>query len=96
MSTAQKIEVGTMKHSTETRIALLEQSIGHLDETLLRIDRKIDIRFDEMEKKFSKIDQQLEKFNDRIWANFYWILGSLFTLTSLMCGVMAKGFGWFN
>jgi hypothetical protein len=32
----------SMKHSEETRISLLEQSIGHINETLIRMEKRFD------------------------------------------------------
>jgi len=55
--TASKIENIKMKQSQETRVALLEQSILHINENLLRMERKIDQRFDELDKK---IDQRFD------------------------------------
>ena len=65
-----------------------------MEKTLLRIERKLDFRFDEIDKHLEKMDHRLDKFNDRLWTNFLWILWTLFTLTTLVCGVMAKGFHW--
>jgi archaellum component FlaC len=48
-----------MKDST--KIALLEQSIGHINETMLRLERKIDNGFEKIEKDFIKVDKQFEK-----------------------------------
>lgn len=38
----------------------------------------------------------LEAFNSRLWMNFYWSLGTMFSLTCGVAGLLAKGFHWFN
>lgn len=104
MNAAERLEVN-MKASNgqEVRIALLEQSIGHIGETLIRIEKRFertDERFTSLEnkidKKFEEMDKRLEKFDSRLWTNFYWILGTVFTLSGVLAGLMAKGFHWFN
>jgi hypothetical protein len=102
MTLPLKLEA-SMKQSTETKVALLEQSIGHISETLIRLERKMDIglekvdkRFDLIDKKFEDIEKKLEKFDARLWSNFYWTLSTMFTLSCAGAAVLAKGFGWFN
>ena len=71
-------------HNEDTRIALLEQSIGHINETLIRF-----------EKRFDKIDGKFDKIDDTIWKNFFWTLAAFVaTITSLLA-VMARGFHWY-
>ena len=97
MNAAERLEVN-MKASTnqEVRIALLEQSIGHIGETLIRIDNRLNAIDSKMDKKFDEMDRKLDKFDARLWTNFYWILGTVFTLSSVLAGLMAKGFNWFS
>lgn len=104
MNTAQKLEVNMKAaNSQEVRISLLEQSMNHINETLMRIEKRfdrIDDRFTfleaKLDKKFDDSDKKLDKFDARLWTNFYWILGTVFTLCSVLAGLMAKGFNWFN
>lgn len=44
-----------INNSQETRIALLEQSIGHVGQSLLRLESKID----KMDLRIDKIDNRL-------------------------------------
>jgi uncharacterized coiled-coil protein SlyX len=67
----------------ETRIALLEQSISHINETLNRLDSKLD----RIEKK---MDDGFEKINSRIWFNFYWTIAGL----SGVLGILAHALRW--
>lgn len=92
---AHKLE-GNMKVNQDTRIALLEQSILHTKEALNRIEMNISSGFSSINKRQEEMNVRLDKFNDRLWSNFLWILSTQFTLTTLICGVMAKGFQWFN
>lgn len=91
----QKFE-GNMKVNQDTRIALLEQSIEHMTQALNRIEMNLSAGFANTNKRQEEANLRLEKFNDRLWSNFLWILSTQFTLTTLICGVMAKGFQWFS
>lgn len=54
--------------SNDARIAVLENTIGHIHEALERIDKrfdKIDQRFDAMDRKFEKIDQKFEAIDKK-------------------------------
>ncbi len=97
MNAAERIEVNMKaSNSQEVRLALLEQSITHVNETLLRIDNRLSSIESKIERKFDEVDKKLEKFDGRLWTNFYWILGTVFTLSSVLAGLMAKGFNWFS
>ncbi len=74
----------SQKNSNDERIAVLENNVNHTHETLLRIERN-------MELMNQKIDEGFRSVNSRIWANFYWILGALSGLGLLI----AHGFKWF-
>ena len=104
MSSANKVD--KMKHNPlETRVALVEQSIGHINETLVRLENKIDrieLKIGSMDEKMDgrimyldkKMDERITSLDSRLWTNFYWILGTMFALSTLICGVLAKGFHW--
>ncbi len=96
MKAAERLEVPMRKNSQETRLALLEQSIGHIHESIERLEKSIHGGFEVTNHNLAKIEARLDKFNERIWANFYWILGTMASLTGIVIGVMAKGFGWFD
>lgn len=113
MSSVSKFE-GKMKNHNETRIALLEQNLSAIADTLIRMEKrfdKIDDRFtksetkledsihkleDKLDKKLEEIRSEYRSINNRLWSNFLWMLGTMFTLAGLCGGIMAKGFGWFN
>lgn len=63
----------------EVRVALLEQSIGHINETFVRFEK----RFDAIEAKFDKLDAKIDK-------HFYWTISALCS----MFAIMAHGFHW--
>jgi len=96
MSTSKHI---TTNDSHETRIALLEQSIGHIAQTLLRIESRIDnletslnSRIDKLEdkidKRFSKLDLRIDKLDNRLWQ-------IMFLLSSSIVGlILGKIFHW--
>ena len=70
-------------HSEETRLALLEQSVGHIYELLNRIENKID-----------KFDEKLDKLNTKVDRNFYSLLTLYIGGYAAILGIMAKGFHW--
>ncbi len=81
----------------ETRVALLEQSIGHINDTLIRIEKrfdKIDIQFNDVRKEFKDIRKEMK-------SDFRCLFGlnvglSAFTVAGLtgLLGIMAHGFHW--
>lgn len=88
MAEPRKLET---KMSDETRIALLEQAINHMNDTLLRIEK----RFDQIDQRFDKIDaridglaheikQNYKDINSRLWSNFLWTIGSMGALLALV------------
>lgn len=79
------------KHTDDTRLALLEQSIKNINETMLRIENrfdrlenKVDDGFKKVNEKIddtyktlsSKIDDTYKTLNNRLWTNFLWIMGT--------------------
>ena len=52
--------------SNDTRLALLEQSINHINETLIRF-----------EKRFDNLDQKIDTFHSLSWSQFKWLMGTL-------------------
>ncbi len=71
-------------NSVDTRVALLEMSISHINETLMRIDHR-----------FDKIDQKLDKLDSKIDSRFFWLLSMGIVSFTGLFAVMAHGFKWF-
>jgi hypothetical protein len=76
---------------TKVKVALLEQSIGHINQTLIRIEKRLD-----------KVDDHSNQLRCEIQSNFKWTIGMLISLTAFtitgftgLLGVMAHGFHWF-
>lgn len=81
--------------SNETRMALLEQSIGHIDQTLMRMDArldKMDTRLDKMDTKIdnleSKLNLRMDKLDNRLWQIIFLISSSIIAI------VLGKIFHW--
>lgn len=96
---ARKHEDHHMKE--DTRIALLEQSIGHINETLLRFEKRFDVLdadiktlgitiHNDMKQGFNRLDSRIDSINNRQWLNFFWIVGSFAAILL----IMAHGFEW--
>jgi len=64
----------------ETRIALLEQSVGHINETMLRIEK----RFDSIDKRFDTLESDMKqgfaRLDGKVDSNFRWLIGTIVTL----------------
>lgn len=63
--------------TTQTKIALLEQSIGHINDTLLRIEKRFDNidsylnkRFDTVDQRFINVDKKFENLEHSINKRF--------------------------
>jgi hypothetical protein len=74
-----------------TRLALLEQSIGHINETLMRLEKKIDLGFERGDKKFEKVEQDIKDMRSLSWSHFRWIMGALLGLVLTLATIFMKG-----
>ncbi len=74
----------------ETRTALLEQSIGHINQTLIRIEKKLEKHDDEFK------DLKKEMRSDFKWTISMMISLTVFTISGFtgLWGVIAHGFKW--
>jgi len=70
-----------MKDDTPTRVALLEQSISHVNETLIRIDK----RFDHLE---TRMETRFDRMESRIWSLFLWMIGGFVGVLGLLAHSM--------
>ena len=72
------------EHSHETRIALLEQSINNINNTLVRF-----------EKRFDRIDEKLESMQKESTADFRWLVKFIISTSVGLGALMAHGFHWY-
>lgn len=85
------------RNDNEVRIAVVETTIGHINESLIRMEKrfdKIDERFDRIDGKLETMDKKIEAINNRMWTNFLWLLGVMSAFSVGLLGIMAKGFNW--
>jgi uncharacterized coiled-coil protein SlyX len=75
--------------SDDTRIALLEQSIGHINQTLIRIEQKVDKLDDKVDKVSDNVDKKVDEARSLAWSQFRWIMGALI---SIFAAVALKGY----
>lgn len=73
-----------IKYSEDTRLALLEQSITHINETLKRFDK----RFDDIDKRFDKLDVRID-------SSFKWTLGLMYSSIVGILVLIGHQFHWF-
>lgn len=81
----------------DTRLALLEQTITHIDATLSEIKSEIKSFKQEINQKFEKIDTRIQRLDDKIDRlgdkvddKFKWTMGVVITLFS---GLYATALG---
>ena len=68
----------------ETRVALLEMSIANINQTLIRIESKMDSQIIEIKNEIKEIRKDMK-------SDFRLIL----TIIAALGGIMAHGFHWF-
>lgn len=76
-----------LQDATDSKILLLEQSIGFIGDTMIRVEKKID----KFECQFDKIDTKLEAIRSHSWSQFRWLMGSLGALIGTIVTVVIKG-----
>lgn len=83
-----QIERTEVKMKEHTRVALLEQSIGHINQTLIRIESRLD-------KMDEKIDNNFSHLNTKIDSNLKWMLSVYFAGFGALFGMLAHIQHWF-
>ena|ERR1700733_14946062 len=86
----------------DTRVALLEQSVENIHHTLIRLETKLDKRFDAIDKRFDEMDKKFEgkhtKLEDKMDGQFRWVMGSIFGIYISIMGVtitaLVKSLHW--
>lgn len=74
----------------DTQIALLEQSIGHINETLIRFEKRFDSLDNRLEEFNKDMKQGFKDINNRLWTNFFWMIGGF----SGILGIVAHALRW--
>jgi len=69
------------KHSEETRLSLLEQSINNINETMKRFEKRFDTLENKIDSGFVSVNKRIDEVNNRIWKNFYWLVSACSTIT---------------
>jgi chromosome segregation ATPase len=78
----------------DTRLALLEQSISHINETMMRIEKRfdsIDKKFDDANKRFDRLENRIEDVRKNSWSQFCWVMGFMLAVATAFAGVLIKG-----
>lgn len=91
-------------YNDDVRLALLEQSIININDTLVRFEKrfdkidekftKIDEKFDRVDNKFDRIEDRFDKIHDQIKSETRWIITVFGGLMLGLSGLMAHGFHW--
>ncbi len=72
----------------ETRVALLEYSITNINQTLIRLETKMDKQLDEIKGEIKDIRKDMK-------TDFRWIMTIFGAAIIGLAGIIAKGFHWF-
>lgn len=80
-----------VNHSEETRFALMEQSINHMNQTLQRFETRFDKIDNEIKDVRQDVKEVQKELKGEIRSNFFWTLGLIGTVFA----VMAHGLHWF-
>jgi uncharacterized coiled-coil protein SlyX len=86
-----KEKVISYPDTIETRVALLEAAIVGINQTLIRIETKIDRQFDDLKSDIKDIRRELKDIRRDMASDFRWTL----TIIAALGGIMAHGFHWF-
>ena len=90
-------------YSDEVKLALLEQSINSINQTLIRFES----RFDQITKEIkdnnknleSRLDVMSKELKSDSRSNFFWVLGSILGLYGTafvtLLGAVGKAYHWF-
>lgn len=85
---SSKDKVVNYPDSIDTRVALLEASISSINQTLIRMENKIDRQFDKIDIRFSNVDKEMK-------SDFRWLLSMIVGSNAGIAAIMAHGFHWF-
>lgn len=95
-------ENSIVPNSIDTCVALLEQSIGSINQTLIRIELQMKDGFNRIDARFEKIDARFEKTESKFELEFKEIKKDikynfryLFTIICGLGAMVAHGFHWF-
>lgn len=80
MATAERIKEQMADKKIHTRLALLEQTTSHIQQSLDRIQNRFDVFDDKIDKLTSKFDNTLDKIESKMDANSKWLLGFIITI----------------
>jgi hypothetical protein len=104
MSNEEKIV--NYPNSIDTRVALLEVSISTINQTLIRLESKMDKGFENLHFEIKNVREEsklglkdlreelksdIKDIRKEIQYNFRW----LFTIIGTLSAIMAHGFRWF-
>ncbi len=89
-----EIELYTDHIENKVKVALLEQSIGHINQTLIRIEKSLESSNNSTDKRLDRLDSKIEILDRKIDSRFLWLLSFCFGGFTGLGGVMAHGFHW--
>lgn len=79
----------------ETRVALLEMSIVNINQTLIRLEAKMDKQLDEIKDEIKDVRNDMKDIRRDMKTDFRWIMTIFGAAIIGLAGIMAHGFHWF-
>jgi flagellar capping protein FliD len=73
---------------------ITQQGFDNTERRFNNLTKHIDEHTSKLGERLDKYDHKIDKMDQRLWTNFYWMLGTLFTLSAAGAGILAKGFKW--
>jgi predicted nucleic acid-binding Zn-ribbon protein len=81
----------------EIRMALVENTVISINQTLERLDKRfdrlensIDYRFNKVDEKLDKLNSRIDKLNSRIDRLYHWLMSIQISIIVALAGYMAK------
>lgn len=87
-------EISKILQEHEGRVTRIELSIESINQTLIRLEKRMESIDNKMDGSLkvldNKIDVGFKSLNDRLWNNFYWMIGGF---TGVL-GILARVLHW--
>ena len=91
MSSPTEDNITNYPNSIETRVALVEMAIVNINQTLTRLENKMDQGFNALGTEIKDVRTEMKEIRTEMKTDFRWILAIIAGLGA----IMAHGFHWY-
>lgn len=74
----------------EVRLQMVENAVINIDKRFDYLHKRLDLIESKLDSAHGAVNMLSDRINNRLWVNFYWVMGSIGGLFLLM----AHGFKW--